>query len=274
MPLDPTEPLDCFEYTPRGLKPCARHLAEEQPLRIVVDGRPVVTLMRTPGQELELALGFLLTENIVRSPDEVGAVSFCPAGGDGERNEVRVTLAAGARERTGLPLHRRVFSSCGICGHEAIEEVARDVAPFRRPAGRLAARDVFRLEDAMLGAQKHFRRTGGSHAAALAEVPVGPESEVIVREDIGRHNALDKVVGAAAARRRLSPNMLFLLSGRATFEIVAKAARAGLSDVAAVSAPSELSVQLARKLNMFLAGFVRNGTMTVYSGREALRNSE
>jgi FdhD protein len=119
--------------------------------------------------------------------------------------------------------------------------------------------------------QKIFQRTGGTHAAALARPPVKPGAECIVHEDLGRHNALDKVVGAAAQRDMLGPGLALLLSGRLSFEMVAKAARAGISEVAGVSAPSALAVELARRLNMFLAGFVRDRTLTIYSGADALR---
>jgi FdhD protein len=165
-----------------------------------------------------------------------------------------------------------------------IEEVAADIAPFARPPLRLAAEDLFALAEAMRRAQKMFQRTGGTHAAALGRPPVESGAECIVREDLGRHNALDKAVGCAAQRGMLAPELCpqhtaerfaarlaLLLSGRLSFEMVAKAARAGISEVAGVSAPSALAVELARRLNMFLAGFVRERTLTVYSGADALR---
>jgi FdhD protein len=272
-----TNPLiNCFVIGPGRWTPEQRELVGEEPLTIFVGDQPVATLMRTPGDEVELAMGFVLTEGIVGSPEDVGAISFCAQGGLSGRNEVRVALAEGARPRR-LPAPRRVFSSCGVCGAEMIEEIAADIPAFARPLHRLAAEDLFALADAMRRGQKMFRRTGGTHAAALARPPVRPGCECIVREDLGRHNALDKAVGAAAQRGMLAPldhargGLALLLSGRLSFEMVAKAARAGISEVAGVSAPSALAVELARRLNMFLSGFVRERTLTVYSGADALR---
>jgi FdhD protein len=155
-----------------------------------------------------------------------------------------------------------------------IEEEAAGIAPFRRPAGRIAPGDIFILAEAMKASQELFKRTGAAHGAALGMSSARPDSGTLVREDIGRHNALDKAIGAAARRGIPLSESLLLLSGRLSFEMVAKAARAGISDVAAVSAPSALAVALGRTLNMFLAGFVRNRTMTVYSGANALHTGE
>jgi len=270
--MNTSDAHNCFSYQNGTLSPCTRELVGEEPLRIVVDGEPVVTLMRTPGGEQELALGFLLTEGIIRSADDIGAMSFCADGEIGNRNEVRVTLASGGAPSRPLPQHRRVFSSCGICGAEAIAEAAEGIPPFNRLQGRLTADDIFLLANTMEAAQVGYRRTGATHAAALAAVPIKLESHVSVREDIGRHNALDKIVGAAARRGFAWERGLLFLSGRISFEMAAKAARAGISDVTGVGAPSALAVGLAERLNMFLAGFVRNRTMVVYSGREALRD--
>ena len=261
---------DCFVVEQGRRTPAQRELVAEEPLTILVGDRPVATLMRTPGDEAELAMGFLLTEGIVGSPKDVGAISFCAQGELSGRNEVRVALAEGARPRR-LPAPRRVFSSCGLCGADMIEEIAADIPAFTRPPLRLGAEDLFALADAMRRGQKMFQRTGGTHAAALARPPVKPGAECIVREDLGRHNALDKAVGAAARSGTLEPGLALLLSGRLSFEMVAKAARAGISEVAGVSAPSALAVELARRLNMFLAGFVRERTLTIYSGADALR---
>jgi len=266
-----TNPLtDCFVVGPGRRTPEQRELVAEEPLTILVGDQPVATLMRTPGDEVELAMGFVLTEGIVGSPKDIGAISFCAQGGLSGRNEVRVALAEGARPRR-LPAHRRVFSSCGVCGAEMIEEIAADIPAFARPPLRLAAEDLFALADAMRRGQKIFQRTGGTHAAALARPPVKPGAECIVHEDLGRHNALDKVVGAAAQRDMLGPGLALPPSGRLSFAMVAKAARPGISEVAGVSAPSALAVELARRLNMFLAGFVRDRTLTIYSGADALR---
>jgi FdhD protein len=248
--------------------PCTREVIAEEPLRIVVNGAPVATLMRTPGGEVELAVGFLVTEGLVGSAAEVATVSFCPEGELGPAGEVRVQLSGEPRSAI-QDRYRETFSSCSLCGLEMIEAYADDLAAFDRPPRRLCVADVFALRDAMDAGQTLFRGTGGSHAAALAELPLDPAAAV-VGEDLGRHNALDKAVGAAARQGVRLEGCLLMLSGRPSFEMVAKAARAGLSDVAAVGAPSALGVALARRLGMFLAGFVRGQRMTVYSGLEAL----
>jgi FdhD protein len=264
--LEPTRTFRCDVVGAAGPEPATRRVIEEQPLRILVDGSPVATLMRTPGGEAELALGFLLTEGIVRSAAEVGAVSFCRDGSLGAAGEVDVRLVGGAAGRP-VRRYRDIFSSCSLCGDEWIEEVAADLPPFERPAGRLRAADILRVAETMAGAQPGFAATGGAHAAALAELPF---ETAVVREDLGRHNALDKAVGAALTGGMDLGSSLLVLSSRLSFEMAAKAARAGICDVAGVSAPSAAAVRLARRLGMFLAGFVRGGTMTVYAGLEAL----
>jgi FdhD protein len=271
MPAEPggagaSRSIDCHVVRPDSAEPQAREVIEEQPLRIVVDGAPVATLMRTPGDETELALGFLLTEGIVRSAAEVGVVAFCRDGEVGAAGEVDVRLVGDAANRP-LPRYRDIFSSCSLCGDEWIETLAEDLAAFERPSARLRAEDVLRMAEAMGNCQPIFRVTGGAHAAALSEPPF---ETVLVREDLGRHNALDKAVGAGLVRGLDLPRCLLMLSSRLSFEMVAKAARAGVSDVAGVSAPSAAAVRLARRLRMFLAGFVRGGTMTVYAGADAL----
>jgi len=256
----------CHVFADGALVPAGREVVNETPLPIVVDGEPAATLMHTPGGEEELALGFLLTEGIIHSLAEVGAVAFCRDDSPGTAGEVDVRLVGDAAARP-LRRYRDIFSSCSLCGDEWIDALVEDLPRFDRPAGRLRPADVFLLAEAMTASQPVFRATGGTHAAALAEPPL---EAALVREDLGRHNALDKAVGAALMRGMDLQRSLLMLSSRLSFEMVAKAARAGISDVAGVSAPSAAGVRLARQVGMFLAGFVRDGTMTVYAGREAL----
>ncbi len=268
---DAASRVEAFCLDGESCRPCTRSVIREEPLRLVVNGAPVATLMRTPGEEADLALGFLLTEGLIRSPGEVAAVSFCPEGELGSAGEVQVRLT-GAPHETIRRRHAELFSSCSLCGLEMIEAYADDLTAFTRPAPRLAPPDIRALRDAMDAAQTLFRDTGGSHAAALAELPCASGNPgAVMGEDLGRHNALDKAVGKAARQGLPLERCLLLLSGRLSFEMVAKAARAGVSDVAAVGAPSALGVALARRLNMFLAGFARGQKMTVYSGVEALQ---
>lgn len=275
MSFDNTIPHECHIYENSALRPASRELTAEEPLRIVVNGELVATLMRTPGDENDLALGFLLTEGLIRGVDEVGAISFCAEGEFGTANEIRVHLISDEKIPNLRERYREVFSSCAVCGTTMIESFANGIPRFKKSAARLDARWIFQLAGTMQSEQAIFRRTGGTHAAAIAEIPVSPTGEkVLVREDIGRHNALDKVIGAAARRGVVLERSLVLLSGRMSFEMVAKSARAGISDAAGVSAPSGLGVKLARHLGMFLAGFVRGDKMTIYAGHEALRKGE
>ena len=272
--LDPAarrETVDCHEFCGDVLRPTSRELVGEEPLRIDVNGRPAATLMRTPGDDVELALGFLVTSGIITSMGDVDGAWVCDQAATPLPNvvQVRISSAAGVHP---LPGNRTVFSSCSVCGDDMIAELAEGISRFDRPEGRLTPADIFGLSAVMGSAQKAFRRTGGSHAAALSGVPVHRNgSGSVVMEDLGRHNALDKVVGAALRREIDRGRCLLMLSGRASVEMIAKASRAGIADVAAVSAPSALAVRLARSLGMFLAGFVRGENMTVYAGPEALR---
>jgi FdhD protein len=248
-------------------------LAAEEPLEIRVGpagpGRraPLAVTMRTPGDDLDLAIGFLLTEGLIRGADDVRTARLC-AGTDTPNlhNVVDVAIAAGVPPP--VTDQRRYFhttSSCGVCGKASIDavrtrsnfEVAAD--PLGVPAATLAA-----LPDRLRGAQRGFDRTGGLHAAGLF---TSDGELVVLREDVGRHNAVDKVVGWAVRERRLPlTGHLLLVSGRASFELTQKAWMAGIPLLAAVSAPSTLAVDLAAEAGMTLVGFLRGGTMNVYTG--------
>jgi FdhD protein len=259
-------------YESGTIHPQQRRLLAEEPLLIQIDEESVVTLMRTVGDELELALGYLLTEGIIRSVSDVKDVSLC----EGDRrgtNVVRVIPADGTNLRRAVRPHRRVFSSCAVCGIEQIKEIARDIDPFSPPPGRLTCDGITALARKMRERQAFFPSTGASHAAALSLRPLnaGSLEEAIVREDVGRHNALDKAIGAAIRGGRDLGQCVLCLSSRLSFEMVAKAARAGIADVVGISAPTTLAVDLAQRLGMFLAGFVRGEAFTVYCGVEALR---
>ena len=260
----------CQVAGPEGLSPEHRDLVREEPLLITLNDRPVTTLMCSPGDEILLALGYLYTEGIIASGAEVGAIAFCPEFPAG--NVVRVFPAGASDWESRLSAHRTVFSSCGICGSEVIRSVASGIKPFDRPTGRLSRRVICELAEWMSSRQTVFKRTGGIHAAALVRVRGGrPAADtLIVKEDVGRHNALDKAVGCAIQTGLDLRECLLMLSGRLSFEMVAKAARAGVSDVAAVGAPTTLAVETAAQLNMFLAGFVRGESATVYVGAAAL----
>lgn len=249
-------------------------LAVEEPLEIRVgfngDGQPVhrgVSItMRTPGHDHELAVGFLFTEGLLTDRGQVAGVRTCGGG-----NVVRVDLAPGVVfDLARLERHFYTGSSCGVCGKASLTAVR--VEPRYRPCpGRpVVAPDVIhRLPDKLREAQVVFDRTGGLHASALFD-PVG--QLLALREDIGRHNALDKLIGAEflADRLPLSESIL-LVSGRLSFELVQKAAVAGIPVLAAVGAPSSLAVDLAREHGLTVLGFVRSNRFNVYAGVERVR---
>ncbi len=241
----------------------AAAVAVEEPLEIRLGDQPVAVAMRTPGHDAELALGFLLTEGVIEDPACVLSIAECP---DGE-NVVEVRVAPGARG-VHPPAQRSFFasSSCGVCGKATIDSVRVRARDLRSDATRIASARLAALPARLRGAQPLFDATGALHGAALFD----PEDALVcVREDVGRHNAVDKVIGFAAARERLPlAGHVLVVSGRAGFEIVQKAAVAGIPVVCAISGPSSLAVELALETGMTLVAFLRGDEMNVYSGAE------
>ncbi len=243
-------------------------LVVEEPLEIRVNGAAVTVTMRTPGSDVELAQGFLLTEGVIARREDVLAVRYC--GGRGEDggntyNVLDVTLAPGVKP-PGLDVIRNFYttSSCGICGKASLDavRVISRFSPGDDPA-TVAAATLKAMPGQLRGAQKVFASTGGLHAAAL----FGVDSTMLaVREDIGRHNAVDKVIGWALEHDRIPLSAAVLLvSGRASFELTQKAVLAGIPVLAAVSAPSSLAVALAQESGMTLVAFLRKDSMNVYT---------
>jgi FdhD protein len=240
-------------------------LAAEEPLEIRLAGEQVAVTMRTPGNDTELAVGFLVGEGILR-PEDLGGVAECRSEeGDGGVADVR--LKAGATPSAGWQRNFYATSSCGVCGKASIDAVRVAAGPVAD--GPQIEVDVLRsLPDRLREAQRVFDRTGGLHAAGL--FTAGGEL-LTLREDVGRHNAVDKVVGRHAMEGELPlGGRVLMVSGRASFEIVQKAVVAGIPVVAAVSAPSTLAVDLAAESNATLVGFLRPGGFNVYSGRERI----
>jgi len=244
-------------------------VALEEPLEIQLAGASLAVVMRTPGHDLELVTGFLVTERVVSSLADVEAVRHCSdAAPEAEDNVVRVTLRAGVRpdlER----LRRNLFasSSCGVCGKATLEN-ALAAAPPLDDATRLRASVLVELPARLRAAQPAFDETGGLHAAGLFD---GDGRLLVAREDVGRHNAVDKVVGWAARAGRLPlTGASLVVSGRASFEIVQKALAARIPIVAAVSAPSSLAVTLAQESGIALVGFLRGRSFNVYGSRERI----
>ena len=248
-------------------------LAAEEPLEIRIGENPLSVTMRTPGHDVELAAGFLFTEGLVQRREQIVALESVTGDNDGKRgNVVRAELSSEA-----LPdfekLRRHFFaaSSCGICGKASIDAVRSRLLRTPNPDFRVAPNLIVRLPEALRSAQDVFERTGGLHAAALFDAE---GKLLIVREDIGRHNAVDKVVGWALLNGLIPlSDCVLLVSGRGGFEIIQKAIVAGIPVVASVSAPSSLAVQLARELRLTLIGFLRGNRFVVYAGEDRVAKS-
>jgi FdhD protein len=247
----------------RALDDC---LAAEEPLEIRIGARPLTVTMRTPGHDRELAAGFLWTEGIIDKPEQIASLREQEPGAGASGNVVHVELKQRVVQPADLQRNFFAASSCGICGKASIEAVR--VRGLHAPNGafRIKAEVLCELPARLRAQQATFDRTGGLHAAALFD---GSGGVLEVREDIGRHNAVDKIVGWAllAGRLPLSEHVL-MVSGRGGFEIVQKAIAAGIPVVASVSAPSSLAVKLAREMKLTLVGFLRGRRFVVYSGQE------
>jgi FdhD protein len=250
-------------------------LAVEEPLEIRLNGEPYLVTMRTPGNDIDLVHGLLHSEGIIAGRSDVMLARYC-AGSDSDGvnsyNVLDISLAPSATPPA--PEARRsvvTTSACGICGTTTIEQVLRD-SPYRVGAGlAIPAGLVLSAPIRLRQQQRAFDQTGGLHAAGL----LGLGSEMIcVREDVGRHNAVDKVIGWAI-REQLLPlrQMILTVSGRASFELTQKAVLAGIPVLAAVSAPSSLAVELAAEAGLTLVGFVRGETMNVYTHPERIHSN-
>jgi len=238
-------------------------LAVEEPLEIRIDGRAVAVTMRTPGDDLELAAGFLFTEGVIDGEDDLAALAMVDSPQDPQGNRVDALLASGVPPARRTRADRALFasSSCGICGKASIDRIRQLVTPAAAPLVVEPA-VLHRLPQILTEAQAVFEQTGGLHAAALFSADGELE---VMREDIGRHNAVDKVIGWRLRQDRVPiSDRLLLVSGRAGFEIVQKAAVAGIPMLAAVGAPSSLAAQLAAEVGMTLIGFLRDGRYNRY----------
>ena len=249
-------------------------LATEEPMEIRLisgDARQTVAVtMRTPGADFELAAGFLYGEGIVSSPEDIRRISYCvDADIDAEQqyNIVNVELRGG-RSYDLKPLERHFYttSACGVCGKASLEQLELRGCPVIPPGPKVAPEIIYALPEKLREAQGLFDATGGLHAAALFD----KEGELVaLREDVGRHNATDKLVGWALLEGRLPlSDHVVMVSGRSSFEILQKCLTAGVPIVCAISAPSSLAVDVARQFDMTLVGFLRGSRFNVYSGHE------
>jgi FdhD protein len=260
---------------PASVESVGDELTVEAPLNLIVSGEPIATLMRTPGHDIELAAGWLTVESGVRSASDLLGLRQCRTSDDLDlraldgisgRGVDQVHLALAAGVQAPRPRAWVTGAACGVCSADVL-----DLSPLRRSgphtAGWTVAAEVLQgLPDQVRQRQRTFERTGSLHAAGLA---TATGSLLVVREDVGRHNAVDKVTGWALFADRLpATDLLLVVSGRVSFEIIQKAVAAGVAGVVAVSAPSDLAVDLAREHELVLAGMVRPGRMNVYSGGE------
>ncbi|MBX7098277.1 MAG: formate dehydrogenase accessory sulfurtransferase FdhD [Myxococcaceae bacterium] len=242
----------------------------EEPLELRVQGEVLAVTMRTPGRDEWLALGFLLSEGLIRSAADVGALAHCGRPGDeGFGNALEVTPAPGYRfpfDRLESSRRGTIASACGVCGRQRVDDLMARVVKV--PAGAPVPLPVVqRGPEVLRHTQAIFEQTGGTHAAALLDVG----GEVLVAaEDVGRHNAVDKVVGGALQKGLLSRAAVLMVSGRASFEMVQKAAMARVGVLASVSAPTTLAVDLAERAGLALVAFVRGSSAAIYGTRDRL----
>jgi FdhD protein len=283
-------------------------LAVEEPLEIRIGfhengkltHKPISITMRTPGDDAELAAGFLFTEGIVQSRDQITNIRHCGRGGNpsrgegvstqamyavtndtlptsrvsafenSETNTIRVDLNEGIEiDLMSLERHFYTTSSCGVCGKSSIEALHTGAKKIENDTLKIAAEIIHRMPEALLARQKTFEKTGGLHASVIFDT----KGEIdTIREDVGRHNALDKVIGAKFLAGEMPLNdKVLMVSGRASFELVQKALMAGIPILAAVGAPSSLAVELAREFGMTLVGFVRDDRFNIYTGKQRLQ---
>ena len=242
-------------------------VAREEPLEIRVEGRSIAVTMRTPGHDEELAAGFLLTEGVVKSAADIFEITLCPATNEGG-NVADVLLTSGVSVNwDSLTRHVFASSSCGVCGKATLDSVFGHF-PTVTSLLRISSALLQNLPDRLRAAQETFDQTGGLHASAIFD----REGEIVVlREDVGRHNALDKALGFCL-RKGMLPlgDHVLMVSGRVSFELMQKALAAGIPVVAAISAPSSLAVEFARGSGQTLVGFLRGDRMNVYANPQRI----
>ncbi|MGW0019058.1 formate dehydrogenase accessory sulfurtransferase FdhD [Rhodococcus sp. NPDC003382] len=263
-----------LRITPEGNVRRPDTLAVEEPLEIRLAGRSLTVTMRTPGHDVELAHGFLLAEGIIGSREDIVAVRYCNGvdeSGANTYNVLDVALAAGVDVADGVGTRNFLTSSaCGVCGKESLDQVrTRTRFPLATDGPAVTADALASMPDALRRRQKIFDTTGGLHAAGLFT----PDGVLLaVREDVGRHNAVDKVLGWALIEDRVPlAESVLIVSGRASFELAQKAVMAGVPMLGAVSAPSSLAVDLAADAGLALVGFLRGGSMNVYTGADRIK---
>jgi FdhD protein len=267
MPSMPVETRSLLKIRPGSASRADDWVVVEEPLEVRVEGEPLAVIMRTPGNDLELAAGFALTEGVVASPEGIGTIRHCEDAPDAGKNVVDIGLAPGVRFDADR-LRRSLLASaaCGLCGRASLEALASQA----RPSGsevRVTRALLLDLPQRLREAQGVFRRTGALHAAGLF---AADGALLVAREDVGRHNAVDKAVGRAVMDRLSLTDAILLVSGRTSFEILQKAAVAGVPIVAAVSGPTTLAIATAEEFRITLVNFLRDGGMNVATHPERI----
>jgi FdhD protein len=257
---------------PSGAHQTPDRLAVEEPLELRVDGNPLSVTMRSPGHDVELAHGFLLTEGVIGAVSDVSTARYCNSVDDSGRNTYNVldvVLAPGVPPPSvGVARNFYTTSSCGVCGKASLDAVRLRTrhSPAADPV-TVSQEMLAQLPDRVRATQRVFESTGGLHAASLFTVRQDASADLLVtREDVGRHNAVDKVLGWALLNNHIpAANTVLMVSGRTSFELVQKAVMAGVPVLAAISAPSSLAVDLAEESGLTLVGFLRGPSMNVYT---------
>ncbi|MCF6360089.1 MAG: formate dehydrogenase accessory sulfurtransferase FdhD [Cyclobacteriaceae bacterium] len=253
-------------------------VAIEEPLEIrlgigPLDQREQFSLsvtMRSPGHDKELAIGFLFTEGIISDIDEVNSIEYCETvKPEEEGNVIRVELAPEVKvDEKKLSRHFYTSSSCGVCGKSSIDAISVVIPDVKTNFTKVGASLVCKLPDVLKQAQKVFEHTGGLHACGFFELD---GSLIRLREDVGRHNAVDKLIGSLLIEKKLpATKKILVLSGRVSFELVQKSARAGIQFIAAIGAPSSLAIEMAKKHQITMVGFLKNSSFNIYSGEERI----
>ena len=239
----------------------------EEPLEIRLAGEPLAVVMRTPGHDVELAAGFALTEGLVRSADHLGTIRHCVTTGDSGENVLDIRLVPGVSfDRERLRRNLMASAACGLCGKASIEALATQACPVE-DGPRVRRKVLEALPGRLREAQIGFGRSGALHAAALFDTD---GSMLVCREDVGRHNALDKAIGHSMLNDISLAGRVLLVSGRTSFEILQKSAVAGIPVVCAISGPTSLAIETARSFNITLVNFLRGRDMNIAAGPERI----
>lgn len=273
-PKQSIEITEVIEWRDGEKRRLTDYIAAEEPLEIRINsgvdlpGTPLSVTMRTPGHDLELAAGFLLTEGIIDTAAQLTRIRVVTDQSTGKSNLVEADISMTDYDPASMQRNFFAASSCGVCGKASIEAIRRRGLRAPNPDFRVAAGVLCSLSEKLRGDQAVFEKTGGLHAAGLFTA----DGELIeIREDIGRHNAVDKIIGWALLQDRLPlAENLLMVSGRGGFELAQKAIAAGIPMMASVSAPSSLAVRLSREMGMTLVGFLRGSRFVVYSGSERI----